>query len=155
MNLQSQRSEAIRRYGNWHAIFSGINDHIAQEISARGDVNVSGWIGMADEVTYHGKELIVQGSNVALAEQMNMVVTQGDYPVTAGEALLDWLALDEYGFSIGDEIEVLFPDGQARQYTITGTFGDYSTLKGSDAHGLQLSTEGMRALSGKFRKNTD
>ena len=146
MNLQSQRSEAIRRYGNWHAIFSGINDHIAQEISARGDVNVSGWLGMADEITYHGKELIVQGSNVALAEQMNMVVTQGDYPVTAGEALLDWLALDEYGFSIGDEIEVLFPDGQARQYTITGTFGDYSTLKGSDAHGLQLSTEGMRAL---------
>lgn len=146
MNLQSQRSEAIRRYGNWHAIFSGINDHIAQEISARGDVNVSGWLGMADEITYHGKELIVQGNNVALAEQMNMVVTQGDYPVTAGEALLDWLALDEYGFSIGDEIEVLFPDGQARQYTITGTFGDYSTLKGSDAHGLQLSTEGMRAL---------
>lgn len=146
MSLQSQRSEAIRRYGNWHAIFSGITDHIAQEISARGDVNVSGWLGMADDIAYHGKALIVQGSNAALAEQMNMVVTEGDYPAMAGEALLDRLALDEYGISIGDEIEVLFPDGKARQYTITGTFGDYSTLKGSDAHGLQLSTEGMRAL---------
>lgn len=146
MSLQSQRSEAIRRYGNWHAIFSGITDNTAQEISVRDDVNVSDWLGMADEIIYHGKELIVQGSNAALAEQMNMVVTEGDYPAAETEALLDRLALDEYGLAIGDEIEVPFPDGKARQYTITGTFGDYSTLKGSDAHGLQLSAEGLRAL---------
>lgn len=101
MNLQSQRSEAIRRYGNWHAIFSGINDHIAQEISARGDVNVSGWLGMADEITYHGKELIVQGSNVALAEQMNMVVTQGDYPVTGGRLCLIGWPLTNMAFLLG------------------------------------------------------
>lgn len=146
MSLQSQRLEAIRRYGNWHAIFSGITDNIAWEISVRDDVNVSGWLGMADEITYHGKELIVQGSNAALAEQMNMVVTEGDYPAAETEALFDRLALDEYGLAIGDKAEVLFPDGKARQYKITGTFGDYSTLKGSDSHGLQLSTEGMRAL---------
>lgn len=152
MSLRSQRSEAIRRYGNWHAIFSEITDNTAQEISARDDVNVSGWLGMADEITYHGKELIVQGSNAALAEQMNMAVIEGEYPAAAGEALLDRLALEEYGFSLGDEIEVLFPDGKARQYTISGTFGDYSTLKGSDAHGLQLSTEGMRALPADLYK---
>jgi putative ABC transport system permease protein len=101
---------------------------------------------MTDEITYEGKELVVQSSSKELAGQMNMVVTEGNYPVTAQEALLDRPGLEQFGLSIGDTIEVAFSDGQVRQYMITGTFGDYSTLKGSDAHGLQLSTEGMRAL---------
>jgi putative ABC transport system permease protein len=146
MSLKSQTEETIRRYGNWHAIFTGISDSTAGEISSRKDVNISSWLGMADEITYQGKELVVQSSNKELAGQMNMVVTGGNYPVTAQEALLDRSGLEQFGLSIGDTIEVAFSDGQVRWYTITGTFGDYSTLKGSDAHGLQLSTEGMRAL---------
>lgn len=146
MSLKSQKEEAIRRYGNWHVIFSAISDSTAQEIAGRDDVNVSSWFGMADEITYKGKELIVQSSSEALAGEMNLVVTTGRYPETAQEALLDRLGLEEYGISPGDAIEVSFPDGVARQYTITGTYGDYSTLKGSDAHGLQLSEEGLRTL---------
>ncbi|MCK9600513.1 MAG: FtsX-like permease family protein [Sphaerochaeta sp.] len=152
MSLRSQTEETIHRYGNWHAIFTGISDNTAGEISSRDDVNVSSWLGMADETTYQGKELVVQSSSKELAEQMNMVVTEGNYPVTAQEALLDRQGLEQFGLSIGDTIEVAFSDGQVRQYTITGTFGDYSTLKGSDAHGLQLSTEGMRALPADLYK---
>lgn len=152
MSLKSQKEETIRRYGNWHAIFTDISDSTAEEISSRDDVNVSSWLGLIDETTYHGKELVVQSSSKELAEQMNMVVTEGNYPVAAQEALLDKQGLEQFGLSIGDTIEVAFSDGQVRQYTITGTFGDYSTLKGSDAHGLQLSTEGMRALPSDLYK---
>ncbi|WP_313370267.1 ABC transporter permease [Sedimentibacter sp.] len=152
MSLKSQTEETIRRYGNWHAIFTDISDSTAEEISGRDDVNVSSWLGLADETTYQGKELVVQSSSKELAEQMNMVVTEGNYPVTAQEALLDRQGLEQFGVSIGDTIGITFPDGQVRQYTITGTFGDYSTLKGSDAHGLQLSTEGMRALPADLYK---
>jgi len=146
MSLKSQTEEAIRRYGNWHVIFSDISDSTAGEIAGRNDVNVSSWLGMVDDTTYQGKELVVQSSTEELAEQMNMVVSDGHYPVAPNEALLDRQGLEQFGLSIGDTIEVIFSDGGVRQYTITGTFGDYSTLKGSDAHGLQLSTEGMRAL---------
>lgn len=146
MSLQSQTEEAINRYGNWHVIFSSISDDTAEEIAAREDVDISSWLGIVDGITYQEKELIVQSSSDKLSEQMNMTVTEGYYPVTAQEALLDRSGLEEYGLSIGDMIEVAFPDGETRQYTITGTYEDYSTLKGSDAHGLQLSTEGMRSL---------
>lgn len=146
ISLKSQREETIRRYGNWHAIYTGISDNIAGEISNRADVKVASWFGMADDTTYQGKELVVQGSSEELAEQMNMVVTAGSYPGTAQEALLDRHGLEQYGLAIGDTIDVIFAGGQARSYTITGTYGDYSTLKGSDAHGLQLATEGLRAL---------
>lgn len=146
MSLKSQINEAIRQYGNWHAIISDISDSTASAIDSRKDVNVSGFLGMADATTYQGKELIVQSSSEELAEQMNLVVTEGHYPATAQEALLDRQGLEQFGLSIGDMIEITFSDGQTRQYKITGTYGDYSSLKGSDAHGLQLSTEGMRML---------
>lgn len=80
MSLKSQTEETIRRYGNWHAIFTGISDNEAAEISNQDDVNVGGWLGMASETTYQGKELIVQSSSEELARQMNMVVTDGHYP---------------------------------------------------------------------------
>lgn len=152
MSLKSQTESAIRRYGNWHAVFTGISDNVAEEIKSRDDVNISSWLGVADGITYQGKELIVQSSSKELAEQMNMVLTEGDYPVTAQEALLDEQGLEQFGLSIGDTIEVAFPDGQVRQYTITGTFEDYSALKGSDSHGLQLSTNGMHILPAELYK---
>ena len=152
LSLKSQAEETIRRYGSWHAIFTGISDSTAEEISGRDDVTVSSWLGLTDETTYQGKELVVQSSNRELAEQMNLVVTAGNYPVTEQEALLDRQGLELFGLSIGDTIGIIFPDRQVREYTITGTFGDYSTLKGSDAHGLQLSTEGMRALPADLYK---
>jgi putative ABC transport system permease protein len=62
MSLKSQTEETIRRYGNWHAIFTGISDSTAEEISGRDDVNVSSWLGMADETTYQGKELLCRAA---------------------------------------------------------------------------------------------
>lgn len=146
MSLKSQINETIRQYGNWHAIISDISDSTASSLSSRNDVNVSGFLGLADDTTYQGKELVVQSSSKELAEQMNLVVTEGHYPTATQEALLDRQALEQFGLSIGDTIEVMFSDGQTRQYVIIGTYGDYSSLKGSDAHGLQLSPEGMRML---------
>jgi len=146
MSLKAQINEAIRHYGNWHAILSDIPDSTAASIDSRKDVKVSGFLGMADAATYQGKELIVQSSSEELAKQMNLIVSDGRYPVSEREALLDRNGLTQFGLSVGDIIEVSFPDGQTRQYKITGTYGDFSSLQGTDAHGLQLSTAGMRAL---------
>lgn len=146
MSIKAQKKETIRQFGNWHVILSGISDSITEQINRRDDIKVSSWLALVEDTTYRGKELFVQCSSQALAEQMNLSVTEGRYPVGANEALLDKQGLEQFGLSIGDRIEVSFPGGQSQQYQITGTYSDFSTLKGDDAHGLQLSLEGMKTL---------
>lgn len=146
MSIKAQKNEVIRQFGNWHVIIRGISDEIAGEIDKRADVNVSSWFGMAADTFYQGREMVIQGSSEEFAGQMNLTVTQGEYPSTVNEALLDRPGLEQFELSIGDSIEITFGNGKSRLYRITGTYGDFSSLKGEDAHGLMLTTEGMRAL---------
>ncbi len=146
MSIQAQINEYIRQNGNFHSIITGIPDDIAEQIRSRDDVKVSSFLGMAEDTTFQGKELYVQSSEQDMAEQMNLNVTEGSYPVSSQEALLDRQGLEQFGLSIGDTIAVTFSDGQVRQYKITGTYSDFSSLKGSDSHGLFLSMAGMRVL---------
>jgi putative ABC transport system permease protein len=146
MSVKAQINEYIHQNGNFHAIITDISDSIAEQIDKRGDVKISSFLGMAEDTTFHGKELFVQSSKQDMATQMNLDVTEGTYPVSPKEALLDRQGLEQFGLSIGSTIEVTFSDGQARQYKVTGTYGDFSSLKGSDAHGLFLSMAGMHAL---------
>lgn len=146
MSLKSQTDEAIRRYGNWHVIVSDISDETAAVIDVRVDVAVSGFLGVAVDTVWQGKELIVQSSSEELAAQMNLMVTEGHYPITETEALLDRSGMEQFGISIGDTIEVTFSDGSVKQYQISGTFGEFSSLQGTDAHGLQLAEGGLRFL---------
>lgn len=146
MSVQAQIDEYLRQNGNFHAILTGISDDIAKQISNRDDVAVSSFLGIAEDTAFQGKELYIQSSAQDMAEAMNLHVTKGNYPVLAQEALLDRQGLEQFGFSIGDTMTVAFQDGKTRQYKITGTYNDFSSLKGNDAHGLFLSMAGMRAL---------
>ncbi len=152
MSIKSQINDYIRQHGNFHAIISDISDSIAEQIGNRGDIRVSSFMGMTEDTTYKGKELFVQSSEQNMAEQMNLNVTKGAYPVSPQEALLDRQGLEQFGISIGDTIEVAFSDRKARQYKITGTYSDFSSLKGSDAHGLFLSVTGMHSLPSELYK---
>lgn len=147
MSIKAQINEYIRTNGNFHAIITGITEDIARQIGSRSGVAVSSWVGMAEDTVYQGKELIVQSSSQEFAEQMNLSVTEGRYPSAPQEALLDRQGLEQFGLSVGDTIDISFSDHQIRRYTITGTYGDFSSLKGTDAHGLFLSTEGMHAFA--------
>lgn len=146
MSIQAQINEYIRQNGNFHSIITGIPDDIAEQIRSRDDVKVSSFLGMAEDTTFQGKKLYVQSSEQDMAEQMNLNVTEGSYPASSQEALLDRQGLEQFGLSFGDTIAVTFSDGQVRQYKITGTYGDFSSLKGSDSHGLFLSMAGMHVL---------
>lgn len=146
MSIHAQINVYIKQQGNVHAILKGISNNVAKQIDNRGDVKVSDWVGVVEDTTYQGKNLIIQGSGQELAEQMNLVVQEGKYPSTEHEALLDKKALEQFGLSIGDTINVPFADGQIRQYRITGAYADFSALTGKDAHGLFLTVDGIRAV---------
>lgn len=146
MSVKAQINENIRQKGNYHAIITGISDDTAGQIAGRSDVKVSGWIGMAEDTVFQGKRLSILGGGQDIVEQMNLVVTEGAYPASERDALLDRLALEQFGLSIGDTINIALSDGQKLEYKITGTYNDFSSLKGTDSHGLNLSIEGIRAL---------
>lgn len=146
MSIKSQRNTAINNYGNWHLIIHDITEEAASEVANEESVHVADWLGLLEGATYQGKELVVQSSGEELAEQMNLSISEGTYPTAADEAAMDISGLTQYGLSIGDTISIDFPDGQTKEYKITGTFNNFSTLQSEDAHGLQLIREGMHAL---------
>lgn len=146
MSLKAQLSDSIRRYGNWHLSITDISDDVAKQIGERDDIAVADWLAMVKEITYDGKELVVQSSGQELAEQMNLKAGEGRYPSSIDEAILDKPGLERLGLSIGDTIDVSFDDKLTKQYKITGTFNDFSSLKGDDAHGLLITTESMFTL---------
>ena len=147
LSIKSQISTTISTYGNWHLIIHDITEETAAEITNEDNVHVADWLGLLEGATYQGKELVVQSSGEELAEQMSLSISEGTYPSAANEAAMDISGLTQYGLSIGDTISVDFPDGQTKEYKITGTFNNFSTLQSEDSHGLQLTREGMHELS--------
>lgn len=148
MSVKAQIKSRINESGNWHVRIMDISDDIATQIADRSGINISGWVGVMEDATYEGKTLHVLGGEQDISEQMNLVVSMGNYPVSEQEALLDESALSQFGISIGDTIEVQLSDGEHYRYTITGTYKDFSSLKQNDDHGLFLSIEGLHALNG-------
>lgn len=146
MSIQAQIDENIRQRGNWHAIVTMIPDEIATQIGSRKDVTVSGWVVTADDSVLDGKDLFIQGGEADIAGQMGLHITEGTFPSSEHEAALDQAAMKQFGLAVGDIIEITVQDGTARQYTISGIYNDFSSLKGQDAHGLFLSEQGARAL---------
>ena len=147
LSIKSQINTTISTYGNWHLIIHDITEETAAEITNEENVHVADWLGLLEGATYQGKELVVQSSGEELAEQMSLSISEGTYPSAANEAAMDISGLTQYGLSIGDTIRVDFPDGQTKEYKITGTFNNFSTLQSEDSHGLQLTREGMHELS--------
>lgn len=152
LSIKAQIDAYIRTSGNFHAILTGISDDTAAQIAHRKDVRVSSFLGMAEDTSYQGKELIVQSCNENMAREMNLTVLEGRYPADSQEALLDRPGLLQFQLSVGDKITVPFSDGSSRTYRISGVYGDFSSLKGNDSHGLMLAPEGMRMLPEEIYK---
>ena len=146
VSIDAQINANIRSQGNFHATISGITDDEARQIGTRNDVKFSDWVGVAESTVYQGKKLLVQGSGEVFSAQMNLVVLEGKYPTNEQEALLDKKALQQWGISIGDTIEIPFVDGGIRTYRITGVYGEFSSLKSKDYHALFLTSNGVRAI---------
>lgn len=83
MSVTAQIDDYIRKSGNWHAIVTDLSDDVAADIGGHSSVRVSGWIGVAEDTEYAGSPLLVQGGEQAIAEEMNLVLSEGKYPVSA------------------------------------------------------------------------
>ena len=148
MSVRGQISEQIRTGGNYHIMLNGISDEVAGQVANREDVAVSGFIAQAENTDLYGADLLVMGGDKAISEQMNLIVDTGNFPVSETEALIDDAALEQFNISIGDTVSVGSSDGRMIDFVITGTFSDLTSLQGTGSHGLYLSLDGIKALTG-------
>lgn len=163
LSLKAQINENIRQKGNYHATISNPTNDIIEQVKQRDDVKVSGVLGVTEAGSYNNKTLEIQGGEQAIAEQMNLLLKEGEFPSSESETLIDNQALQQFDLSIGDTITFNLNNGQTVKLKISGTFEDFSSLKSTDSHGIFLSMEGLRALPIKiyesyyiqFNKNTD
>lgn len=90
-------------------------------------VSVSPTYDNAGLMQYDGKSqsLLVRGFDFSKADEIYKIsgaIVEGSMPQKTGEVLLGKNLIDEYGFKIGDSIQVITPDKMVRECTIVGFF---------------------------------
>ena len=144
MAIRAEVDRAIREDGNFHIAIKDLDEAAGQMISLRPDVAVSGGLTAASSAALGGRELMLQGSNEALSSEMGLTVSEGRFPQTADEALVDRQVLDALGLSIGDMVTTEAVGGPPVTFTICGTFNDFSSLKSRDQHAAFFNEAGIK-----------
>ncbi len=73
-------------------------------------------------------------------------ILEGTFPETAEEIALNENAMDRLGTQIGDKVSMTIPQGEARQYVITGIAKNTALTAELDAFCVFLNTDGFLAL---------
>lgn len=76
---------------------------------------------------YNGdsQSLLIRGFDFSKADVIYNVtdsIVQGTMPSKSGDILLGTSLIDEYGFKVGDNIDIILPDKTTKEATITGFF---------------------------------
>ncbi|AFM00056.1 ABC-type transport system, involved in lipoprotein release, permease component [Desulfitobacterium dehalogenans ATCC 51507] len=149
MELRSQQLQEIKKGGNWHVLFSGIDEHTAAMIAARPEVKFSGWytyLGEKEEYTLSGKSVAAVGLDKNTFEEMLPTqITEGVYPTGENEAALTVNAKSGMGINLGDIITLEHSGSEPVQLTVVGFVEGTSQLLKQDTHALLLTTEGLRS----------
>lgn len=81
------------------------------------------------------------GSNQSDQRLSPLSIVQGGPPVTASDVVMDAATAQQYGFTVGQRVRILF-DGPSRTFTISGIaqFGSSGSLAGETLAGFSLPT---------------
>ena len=108
MEMRSQQLQEIKSNGNWHVLFSDIDQKTASMIAARPEVTASGWyayLGTEAQYTVSGKSVIVAGMDKKVSDDIFPIkVTEGDSPTKKNEVALTQNAKLGLGVHVGDTI---------------------------------------------------
>ena len=148
MAMRSQKNYFIKTGGEYHAALHDVETETAEQISARVDVALSGWVCQGSTGMLSGKTVSFVGAEEEIMESLTeMDMTDGAYPSLPDEALLNESAMEQWGLSIGDNVTVTVPDGSQKQYRITGVLADMGSMLKADICGMALSEDGFLAIA--------
>lgn len=153
MEIRSQNTQAKINYGEWHAGFRDMRDEETALISQRPKVlactrynTLNYRLNMHYQV--EGTETAIIGMDEsALQIFPTAQLVEGRFPTQEGGAVIDQNMRERLSLSLGDEIQLMAPDGSQTVYHITGFMGQIPMLAQKDVYGLILKTEDFRKLS--------
>lgn len=153
MYLQGVTRQQLEEKGNWHYQFHSIDEHTADLISARLEVETAGWHNtIGTEVGYSIQEQPVAVSaqdkdvfeNIFLGE-----IVEGKYPNAENEIAVSSSFKNSMSLSLNEEIKLSGPNGDSANYIIVGILDDTGLFRlGTDdiQQVLVMTPEGFSAL---------
>ncbi len=150
MEIRSRQLQEIKAAGNWHVLYSGIDEKAVKMIAARPEVQSSGWWydspGKKNAYTINGRSVSLSGLDKAVFEDtFPTKVVEGEYPVEKNEAVLTENAKVGLGIKVGNSI-ILERDGmQPLQIRITGFIGGTSNILKEDTYEVLFTAQGFQA----------
>lgn len=151
--LQGVIQKQIWESGDWHYQFHSIDTQTAASISARPEVEVSGWHNtISPEAGYSlgGNPVAVSAQDKNIFESIFLnSVTEGKYPGAENEIAVSSSLKDSASLFLNETIELFCPDGSRVSYLVVGFFDDKETsrLGVEGAKAVVLTQEGSAALA--------
>lgn len=145
MEIRSQQYQEIKNGGNWHVIFSGIDEKTGALIQARPEVTGSGWYGYVNERNgfwVDGRKIAVGGiDEQAFCSMFLSEISEGRFPETVDEVVLSEYAKSLLKVDIGDTIQI---DGINEPLVISGFAENSAKQMRQDTFSALLSMNGFR-----------
>lgn len=149
MEMRSQELQEVKNNGNWHVMFSGINDETASMIATRPEIKASGWYAYLEnnaKYTVSQKSVSVAGMDEEVRNDiLPMKVIEGNYPTKKNEVALTQNARLGLGIHKGDTIILKNTDFQPVKLSVVGFVEGTSKLLKEDSYALFLTKEGFKS----------
>ncbi len=151
MEIRSQLMQARKTDGNWHAAFQ-VGEEQGAFLSARPEI---GRVARYGTLNYHledgyllqGVETGVCGFDMEFQEMIpDAQVSEGAFPETAQEAVINENIKTRLGVQIGDTIDLMAPGGAKKQYLVTGIAENTALTAELDAFCIFLNVDGFLEL---------
>lgn len=157
MEMRAQLIQAEKTDGGYHAAFQ-MDKREAAFLEMRPEVDAMASYGsvnyhLEDGYTIDGTETCVLGFEKELLSMFPAAdITEGDFPKTAEEAVINEIAKRRLHVQVGDRISLKTPQGEERTYRISGFTSNTALMAEHDAFGMFLCAEEFEKL---YTEETD
>lgn len=146
IGIKFETKQLKKDYGSYHIMIKDVSNKDVSTIENRVDIAYAGRLQEVEATKYQGKTFRIMGGDQECAEQLGLYVSEGTYPASANEVLIDRQALELFHLSIGSTIKMNLNGTKKMEFNIVGVYNDFSSLKSTDSHALFLSIDGIKAI---------
>lgn len=142
MAVRSQKMQAVKADGGWHAAFMMLTQEQEAMLRARPEVETASWYNVTNYRLDEGYELEGKPAAICGAEESFLdlfeaiKIEEGAFPEDENSALFTKSVKEQLGAAVGDTLKLTLPDSGSVLLTVSGFIGDASMLTERDAFGI-------------------
>ncbi len=147
--LKFEKLQVIHTYGNYHLAVIDASQREAAIIKNRIDVHNSGRWRDFGKGKINGTDCRLGAIDEAFAENMNINILQGKFPIKKNEVMLEKWAAESLlkGAGPGQTVRIAFENNTEGDYIISGIYNDFGTMKAAGAPGVMLSASAADSIA--------